>query len=105
MFLLPDYRVRQRDYLLNISRALTSRLDLTEVLRMILQAATSMLSGEVGIIALRDGDQFRARAAIGVQAEQIQLFDTLLQDLPSPSADKVDVEEFQNRSDRYAPRP
>src|SRR5690606_9176986 len=56
MFLLPDYRVRQRDYLLNISRALTSQLDLGEVLRMILQAAASMLSGEVGLIALRVGD-------------------------------------------------
>ncbi len=31
--MLPDYRVRQRDYLLEISRALTSRLNLNEVLR------------------------------------------------------------------------
>ena len=27
MFLLPDYRVRQRDYLLEISRAITAQLD------------------------------------------------------------------------------
>ncbi len=100
MFLLPDYRVRQRDYLLNISRALTSQLDLPEVLRMILQAATSMLAGEVGIIALRDDDAFRVRAAIGVQAEQVTLFDTLLQRLPEVATDnhyESDIAEFQKR--------
>lgn len=97
MFLLPDYRVRQRDHLLDISRALTSRLDLPEVLRMILQAATSMLAGDVGIIALRHNDTFRVRAAIGVQAEQIELFDTLLEDLPTQSAEQEDVVLFQSR--------
>ena len=57
--MLPDFRVRQRDYLLEISRALTSQLDLSEVLRMILQAATSMLSGEIGLIALREHEDTR----------------------------------------------
>ncbi len=97
MFLLPDYRVRQRDFLLNISRALTSQLDLVEVLRMILQAATSMLAGEVGIIALRAGDSFVVRAAIGIQTEQVQLFNALLKDLPTQAAEQSDVEMFQSR--------
>jgi PAS domain S-box-containing protein len=91
MFLLPDYRVRQRDYLLNISRALTAQLDLGEVLRMILQAATSMLVGEVGIIALREGDHFHVRAVIGIQPEQAHLFNSLIEDLNN-STDTTDVD-------------
>ena len=91
MFLLPDYRVRQRDYLLNISRALTAQLDLGEVLRMILQAATSMLVGEVGIIALREGDHFHVRAVIGIQPEQAHLFNSLIEDLNN-STDATDVD-------------
>lgn len=91
MFLLPDYRVRQRDYLLNISRALTSQLDLGEVLRMILQAAASMLSGEVGLIALRVGDSFRVRAVFGLAPEDARLFDTILRDLNPDAANELDL--------------
>ncbi len=98
MFLLPDYRVRQRDYLLNISRAITAQLDLGEVLRMVLQAATSMLSGEVGIIALREGDVFRTRAIFGVPPEQAHLFDALLEELPAlPGSSEAEVQAFHAR--------
>lgn len=83
MFLLPDYRVRQRDYLLNISRAITAQLDLSEVLRMILQAATSMLAGDVGIIALREDDQFKVRAVTGIDPDYAHLFSPLLEGLPT----------------------
>jgi PAS domain S-box-containing protein len=92
MFLLPDYRVRQRDFLLDISRALTAQLDLGEVLRMILQAATSMLSGEVGIIALREGESFRTRAIIGLRPEDAELFDSLLEDLGAVSGEQIDIQ-------------
>ncbi len=104
MFLLPDYRVRQRDYLLDISRALTSRLDLQEVLRMILHAATTMLAGEIGIIALRHEDSFHVRAAIGVESEHIELFDDLLHELPQQGAEQVDVAHFQSRMRSVARR-
>ena len=98
MFLLPDYRVRQRDFLLDISRALTAHLDLGEVLRMILQAATSMLSGEVGIIALREGDKFYTRAIIGIEADRTDIFDPLLEDLATQYAgDGEDMQHFQAR--------
>ncbi len=102
MFLLPDYRVRQRDFLLNISRAITAQLDLGEVLRMILQAATSMLSGEVGIIALRDGDMFHTRAIIGIPPEQADLFDPLLEELAARSPDEIDVPLFQTKMRKVA---
>jgi len=50
--MLPDIRVRQRDYLLEISRALTEELDLDKLLGRILQYAIEMLAGHAGFIAL-----------------------------------------------------
>lgn len=51
--MLPDYRVRQRDYLLEISRILTQELDLKTLLRRILDISVEMLAGQAGLIALR----------------------------------------------------
>ena len=102
MFLLPDYRVRQRDYLLNISRALTSQLDLGEVLRMILQAAASMLSGEVGLIALRVGDTFRVRAVFGLAAEDARTFDEILRDLHPDTLGELDLTYVYSQMRRVA---
>jgi len=69
--MLPDYRVRQRDYLLEISRALTSRLDLTEVLKLMLQRSTEILDGQAALIALVEPgssgeSQYRIRQAYGI---------------------------------------
>lgn len=65
--MLPDYRVRQRDYLLEISRALTSRLNLNEVLRLILQQATDMLNGQAALIALVEPDaRYTIRQSYGI---------------------------------------
>jgi signal transduction histidine kinase len=50
--MLPDFRVRQRDYLLEIARALTEELDLTTLLDRILGIAIEMLAGRAGLIAL-----------------------------------------------------
>ncbi|MCC6799997.1 MAG: PAS domain S-box protein [Anaerolineae bacterium] len=102
MFLLPDYRVRQRDYLLNISRALTSQLDLAEVLRMILQAAASMLSGEVALIALRESDAFRVRAVIGLAADDARTFDAILRDLDNESSTTIDMNATYSRMRKAA---
>ncbi len=52
--LLPDYRVRQRDFLLEISRALTEELDLDKLLGQILKIAIEMLNGQAGLIALHE---------------------------------------------------
>ena len=102
MFLLPDYRVRQRDYLLDISRAISAQLDIYEVLRMILQAATSMLAGEVGLIALRDGDQFRTRATIGIPAEDASRFDPFLEDLRIGSDEALDLTQLHAKMRKAA---
>ncbi len=49
-------QLRQREYLLRISRAMTSRLDLPSLLRLILNSAAEMVGGEVGLILLRQAD-------------------------------------------------
>ena len=49
-------QLRQREYLLRISRAMTSRLDLPSLLRLILNSAAEMVGGEVGLILLRQTD-------------------------------------------------
>ena len=53
MLSLPDFRVRQRDYLLEIARAITQELNLDKLLKRILQLTADILSGNAGIIALR----------------------------------------------------
>lgn len=65
--MLPDYRVRQRDYLLEVMRAISSRLELGEVLKLILQYAVELLQGRAGIVALVEpGDSYQIRATFGV---------------------------------------
>jgi signal transduction histidine kinase len=63
--MLPDFRVRQRDYLLEISRALTQELDLEKLLARILRIAIEMLAGQAGIIALKE-DGWRVATAHGI---------------------------------------
>lgn len=64
--MLPDFRVRQRDYLLEISRALTQELDLEKLLARILRISIEMLAGQAGIIALKEKDGWRVAAAHGI---------------------------------------
>jgi PAS domain S-box-containing protein len=79
---MADYLIRQRDYLLDVSRALTSELSLSEVLRRILRSATQMLGGQAGIIALAEGDTFAVRASYGIKPALLHFFSPLLTDIP-----------------------
>jgi len=60
---LPDFRVRQRDYLLEITRAITEELDLSKLLKRILRISTEMLAGQAGLIALKKEDGWHVAAA------------------------------------------
>jgi PAS domain S-box-containing protein len=64
--MLPDFRVRQRDYLLEISRALTQELDLEKLLARILRISIEMLAGQAGLIALKEQDGWRVSSAHGI---------------------------------------
>lgn len=64
--MLPDFRIRQRDYLLEISRLLTEELDLQKLMARILRVSIEMLAGQAGLIALKQTDGWRVSAAHGI---------------------------------------
>ncbi|RLC80563.1 MAG: histidine kinase, partial [Chloroflexi bacterium] len=80
-----DYKLRQREYLLRISRAMTSRLELKSLLRLILSGAADMLDGEAGLIILKEDGTFHIKASYGVSPELLRFFEPFLVDIPSPS--------------------
>jgi PAS domain S-box-containing protein len=80
----PDNRLRQREYLLQISRAITAQLDLSSVLNLVITYAVEMLAGTSGLIAIYDeesGDVLRIRASSQLPREIWPAFAPLL-DLP-----------------------
>jgi len=84
MLTLPDFPVRQRDFLLEISRAITARLDLSEVLKRVLHASVVMIAGQVGIIALKSDEEeanFHIRAFTGFQQDLVPMLNEKLQEL------------------------
>jgi len=76
--------------LLAISRALTAELDLVDLLRLILQSAVELVSGQAGMIALIDPDsqQLRVAAIYGIPAHLVDHFAPLLRDLPEAEDDE-----------------
>lgn len=85
--MLTDYRLRQREYLLEISRAMTARLDLPSVLQLIIQSAVEILNGRAGLIALRQDDaSFRVEASYGVSGRPGDFFAPLFSDVPGLSS-------------------
>ena len=81
--MLPDFRIRQRDYLLKITRAITQELNLDKLLARILSDATEMLAGQAGLIALR-GEQggWKLAASYGISAAFLQHINPMLADVP-----------------------
>ena len=81
--MLPDLRVRQRDYLLEITQAITQELDLDKLLTRILKFSTEILSGQAGLITLRSeqGD-WGVAASHGINPEFLRYLDPLLAAVP-----------------------
>jgi PAS domain S-box-containing protein len=88
---LPDYRVRQRDVLLEIARAITQELDLPRLLDRILRYAVEMLGGKAGLIALCDrpthateaSGTWHIAASFGLKPAFLHVLEPLLADLPA----------------------
>jgi PAS domain S-box-containing protein len=81
--MLPDFRSRQRDYLLEIARAITQELDIDKLLDRILRAAVEMLAGQSGFIALRDDrGGWKVAASYGLTPTFLQQIDPLLAQVP-----------------------
>ncbi len=90
--MLPDFRVRQRDYLLEITRAITQELDLDKLLERILRISIEMLAGKAGLIAMRsETDQWHIRASHALTAPFLKYVERILADI---SSDPKDPEHF-----------
>ena len=90
--MLPDIRVRQRDYLLEISRALTQELDLDALLERILTISIEMLAGQAGLIILRgESGSWQVRVSEGITPEFLEELKPLLMEIP----ENEDPEEFE----------
>ncbi|MGC9348814.1 MAG: ATP-binding protein [Anaerolineae bacterium] len=80
---LYDFRIRQRDYLLRIARAMVSRLSIRAVLRLILQASVDMLQGQSGLIALRgENGAYSFWASYGLPPALVDSFQPLVEEVP-----------------------
>lgn len=90
---LVDIRIRQREFLLAISRALTAELDLSDVLRIILQASVEFIAGRAGLIVLADPMEktFRVAAALGIPSDTFNRFPLLLKGVPYQEGSEHDV--------------
>ncbi len=81
--MLPDLRVRQRDYLLELARLITEELNLDAVLARIVRVAAEMLAGHAGLIALReDQGGWRIASDYGIHRAFLQHLNPLLADIP-----------------------
>lgn len=90
--MLPDYRIRQRDHLLEIARALTQELNLEKLLDRILRIAAEMLAGKAGLIALR-GEQggWNIAASYEIPPTFLESVEQILAEIPDRT-DQADVE-------------
>ncbi|MEW5868661.1 MAG: ATP-binding protein [Chloroflexota bacterium] len=81
--MLPDFRVRQRDYLLEISRAITQELDLDKLLARILNISIEMLAGQAGLMALREtAGGWRVAVTQGIPPAFLRQLEPLLATVP-----------------------
>ncbi len=91
--MLPDFRVRQRDYLLEISRSITQELDLQPLLTRILDISIEMLAGQAGLIALRSmPGGWTINVSKGISAGFLRQIEPLLAEVPEreePAADEL----------------
>lgn len=82
--MLPDLRVRQRDYLLEILRAITQELDLDKVLARILHISIEMLAGQAGLIALRDDQRgWTVAVSQGIPTSFLRRISRMLEKVPT----------------------
>ena len=88
---MATYQLRQREYLLRISRAMTSRLDLPSALRLILNSAAELVGCRAGLIVLeeemgfgqaRNVARYQIRAYYGIAAQYLPAFEPLLDVAP-----------------------
>jgi PAS domain S-box-containing protein len=105
MLLLPDFRVRQRDLLLEIIRAMTAQLDLGEVLKLVLKASVAMLAGRgAGFVALRNPGtgEYRIRAIVNIDSDILPELENSLVELVEGVSAGSEFESLEESFQRMA---
>ncbi len=102
--LLATYQLRQREYLLRITRAMTSRLELPSLLKLILSSAAEMVGCRAGLIVLARpqpppgatvelGPRFQIRAVYNIPQQYLPAFEPLLDiELGAPDSEGEIIE-------------
>lgn len=91
--LMATYQLRQREFLLLITRAMTSRLDLPSLLRLILNSAAEMVGCRAGLIVLEAESsvlytaktvvaKYEIRMSVGIAEQYLAAFEPLLDIVP-----------------------
>ncbi len=89
--MLPDFRVRQRDYLLEISRAITQELDLEQLLVRILDISIEMLAGQAGLIAFREiPGGWKIASSRGITPSFLRQLEPLLAEVPEQEEPSIE---------------
>ena len=97
---MATYHLRQREYLLRITRAMTSRLDLPSLLKLILSSAAEMVECRAGLIVLENErteidrkqtifSPFAVRAIYNIPPKFIGAFEPLLHVVPPTEDDST----------------
>jgi PAS domain S-box-containing protein len=101
--LMATYQLRQREYLLRITRAMTSRLDSPTLLTLILRSAAELvgcraglivLEEEVGFGQLRTVTQYQIRTYYGFAPQSLPAFEPLLDVAPLIRSDYDESAQF-----------
>jgi PAS domain S-box-containing protein len=109
--LMATYQLRQREFLLRITRAMTSRLDLPSLLKLILSSAAELVGCRAGLIVLEEEDlgvrkrrrtvsKYQIRAVYGIAPQLLPAFEPFLDVTFTPSNDDSgENSEFATRVD------
>ncbi len=87
-----DERLKQRDYLLRISKAITAQLDMQAVLSLVIEYAVEIVAGNYGLIALQQqqDEEFHVVASYNLPQTNWATFEPLLRVLLAPNASADD---------------
>jgi PAS domain S-box-containing protein len=96
--LMATYQLRQREYLLRITRAMTSRLDLPSLLKLILGSAAEMVGCRAGLLVLEKEElgfgrprtaiaNYEIRTVHNIPPQSLRAFEPLLDLVPLIQSD------------------
>ena len=80
MSTVTNPRLREREYIFAIGRALMTEMELNEVLRVILHAATDLVASKAGVVILAEPHEeaFRVVATYGISKSTLERFKSLV---------------------------